>query len=633
MFACFLLLALVATVAGWRVYVIREQLLRGVHDLRVAAASFTGKPLLDVQASDFEEARRHLESAEESFRSARGELEPWQPVLELIGGDAAAVLPMADIGLHGALAGQELYDSLEPLLSWRQKLSEAARPAGQNGLREVLTLLRQAQPGLREAREHLATAISAYKRIDRASLSTDIAQMLAQVDEHAARLYELDEAIGVLIDSPDLLASLIGSGAQKSYLVLAQNNDELRPAGGFIGTYGMLVVRDGEVVAKEFDSAQSPLLNPPSEPCPSTNPSWWVQLKNPVWACWDAHWTGDYPTLARHAKWFYDHGGNQYAPVDGVVALDLTAVELLLNALGPVSVPGYEEVVTGSNLRSVAYYYRGTGGGSPHKKFVGSVFKAVIERNLAQLTPERVTALLGAMREAVAGKHLLLYFTDPNLQGYAARLGADGAIRPASGDYLYVVDTSMQGKVYNSISRQLEYYGRINLDGSVLGEATVTWTFPQEAATSDPAIVDLAENSGMMPWLRTMSRIYVPEASKWFSTDASAGLAYPTYFATEGGKLLIGRQVDVRVGETRQLRYKYQVPVAVRSEGEQSVYQLLVQKQPGTKDTPLRVRLALPRGGQLLSTAPEARVIAGDETVVEFEATLATDTTFTVIYR
>jgi hypothetical protein len=644
-----ILLILGAALATWRVLVIKGELQRGAAELNLAVAALTTKPLTQLSTADFEEGQRHLQNAEGYIRTAHQELEPWGPVLGLIGGDAAAVLPLTDVGLHGAEGGQEFYDSMKPLLTMYFKaggadsvgmpgtpgLPEVSKPPGeQRTLQEFITLLRQAQPGLRAAREELNTALSTYRLIDRGALSGEVAEMADKLDRHIPELTQLDDAASVLLDVPDLLTSLTGMDGPKSYLVLAQNNDELRPLGGFIGTFGLLTVQNGQIVDHEFGpTTDSPDLTAPTEPCPATSPSWWIQFKLPVWECWDSQWTGDFPTMAQQAKWFYDHGGNAHAPVDGIIALDQTGTEMLLNALGPVSVPDYNEVVTGSNLRARIYYYRlkgkESGQGSLHKEFLASVFQAIVEQNLVQLSAAHLSALWGALTEAVAGTHLLFYFTDPLLQKQVAQFGADGAIRPASGDYLYVMDTSLQEKVWYSINERIDYSAIINQDKSVTGQATLSWTYPLEAVATDPAISNQVQRGHATPWLLDLTRIYLPERSNWTSMNSH----YPTYFESEAGKLLVGTRVDLQAGESKQVRYDYQVPSVVQQEGDHSVYTLLVQKQPGTKAFPLGVHVTLPLGAQPLSTTPTATVSGQGVLTVDFETTLAADTTFTIGFR
>jgi hypothetical protein len=622
--------------------VLRQELKRGADELNLVATSFTTKGPLELESQDLEEGRRHLQQAEEALRAAREELAPWEQPLSLIGGDAGAVLPLTDVALNGAVAGQELYDSLKPLLDWIQALrrdgsagSALGAPGGQKKISEVISLLRRAQPGLGRAREQIKSALVAYEGLDRASLSGEIAQMVTRLDKYAPQLHALDDLAGTLIDAPDLLASLVGSEGQKTYLVLAQNNDELRPLGGFISTFGVLVVRDGELVVHEFGTTiNSPNLTPPSEPCPGASPEWWIQLKNPAWACWDAQWTGDFPTMAQQAKWFYEHGNNPYSPVDGVIALDQSGMGLLLNALGPVTVPEYDEVVTGSELRSKVYHYRlqgsETGHGSLHKEFLAAVFKAVVTQDLAALVGARAPYFIEALRDCVARKHLLFYFADPKLQAFVSKLGADGALRPTEGDYLYLVDTSLQEKVSSSISEQVEYTARIGLDDIITGEATVTLAYPQQAVASDPAISNQVKLGHATPWLLNLQRLYLPERTNWLSMQSN----YPAYFDSEAGKLLVGTRVDVRAGETARVRYTYQVPAGVLREGERAVYRLLVQKQPGTREFPLRVRVELPPNRRLLGTIPEAKITTENEAaVLEYEVTLSADLTFTVTFE
>ena len=65
----------------------------------------------------------------------------------------------------------------------------------------------------------------------------------------------------------------------------------------------------------------------------------------------DANWWPDFPTSARAVNGLYEQDTGR--KVDGVVAIDLYTLELLLRALGPVQVPGYDGTISSSNLETM----------------------------------------------------------------------------------------------------------------------------------------------------------------------------------------------------------------------------------------------------------------------------------------
>ena len=50
---------------------------------------------------------------------------------------------------------------------------------------------------------------------------------------------------------------MLGGSGPRRFLLFSQNPDEVRPTGGYIGTYGVLSTRNGHVVLDKFDSTSS----------------------------------------------------------------------------------------------------------------------------------------------------------------------------------------------------------------------------------------------------------------------------------------------------------------------------------------------------------------------------------------
>ena len=621
----------ISVLAYLKVGRIEQQIQYGRSHLNLASATITQKPLVELRLTDFEAVNDHLQQAEAWLRQAQSEIRFFVPLLDFVGGDASALPHMIDLAVNTSVAGQELYAGLEPLLA--SQLAEPDNPTVVNRLKmgqQIIEPLLASRPYLLNARDHLTEALAARNQIDRTGLSQEVIDALAEADEQLPRLYKL---VDLLATIPNQLTKLLGLQEQKVYLILSQNNDELRPTGGWIGAYGVLVVEKGEVVAYEFHSSYSPILTPPDEACPGENPAWWIQLLEPVWRCFYAQWTADFPTLARQMEWFYEQGGNTPGPVDGVIAIDLMGMETLLAALGPVELPNYGEVIDVSNMRARFYDYRARsihGEEEIHKEFLASLFEA-ITHSPSEASPEQMIALLDALVRSLKEKHLLLYFEDPDLAAWVAELGGDGAINPTTDDYLFVVDSSLIGKVYNSIEESIEYEVVINPDGTLAGQVAVSWLFPASAVETDMAIAHQFVGSEQSPIFGNMARIYIPQGSTWIGTKGNNS---PTQFAEEAGKLMLGNWVVVAPGERHQIRHYYLAPAKIEQIEDHSHYRLIVQKQPGTWAHSLTVRVILPKGAELIASTPEAGMVYEDgRAIVEFKTKLVTDQAFEVIFR
>jgi hypothetical protein len=188
-------------------------------------------------------------------------------------------------------------------------------------------------------------------------LDTLSSELVLASDDLETYYAQLQQANSILLESPELLTSALGLDGERSYLVLSQNSDELRPSGGYISTYGWLTVRNGRITNYSYYPTTQDTPNPPPAGTLSDFevPSWWIRYSEPIYAAWDGSWYADFPATASLAMQYYNAGSNPQAPVDGVLSIDIFGFEKVLAALGQVRVPGYDEVVTSDNFRELVY--------------------------------------------------------------------------------------------------------------------------------------------------------------------------------------------------------------------------------------------------------------------------------------
>jgi hypothetical protein len=418
--------------------------------------------------------------------------------------------------------------------------------------------------------------------------------------------------------APRLLDSLLGMKEPSTYLILSQNNAELRPTGGLVSSYAEVTVRRGRVV--EFKYRELPQA--PESESEIEIPSWWARLERPVWVYWDTNWTADFPTAAQQAKWFYEAGGNVDRPLDGVMAIDQVAVQMLLEVSGPVYVPSYDLEVDSENLLSLIEQYRAYHRPMLHKELLGDTAKALLEK-LSQADPRQVLAVAQAVGQALGQKHILVFFGDPGLEALIARWGWDGAINSTKDDFLFAVDANMGGtKVDTQVEKTIHYEVIIGSDYSITSKATLDYYNGSSAAE-----VGLERGwRGGTYW--DYVRLYVPEGSLLAETR---GNDYPTQIAAEGSKTSLGNLFVVPIGERAQLSYTYINSAKINRVSGRNVYHLTVQKQPGTLGNTLAITVTLPAGSRLMACHPEPNSVR--DNVVEYELALHTDQTFKLVFH
>ncbi|MFZ2882423.1 MAG: DUF4012 domain-containing protein, partial [Candidatus Moraniibacteriota bacterium] len=128
-------------------------------------------------------------------------------------------------------------------------------------------------------------------------------------------------------------------GKVKTFMLLLQNNMELRPGGGFLGQYAIIKIKDGEVTSSYFEDAN--LLDQRiSAKIPTPYPfERMMQLKN--WKFRDSNFSPDFPTNVEKAKYFYRLSGMGADNFEGVIAINSQVLNDILKITGPITVPGY----------------------------------------------------------------------------------------------------------------------------------------------------------------------------------------------------------------------------------------------------------------------------------------------------
>jgi hypothetical protein len=416
----------------------------------------------------------------------------------------------------------------------------------------------------------------------------------------------------------------------QTYLILAQNSDEIRPSGGYISTWGWMRVRSGDIQEYEYfpTTAQNPSPPPGSLASLLEIPDWWFQFERPIYTAWDGSWHADFPATAEMASWFYTNGENPYAPVDGVIGIDLVATEYIVDALIQVKVPGYNVTVNAENFREMVYEIRASDDPQlNHKEFVAAMYRQILED--WQNAPPRIRSNVNrAILQALREKHIMLYFGESSLQNSMYRLGWAGEQTPGVGyDYLMVADANIGSKSSRSVQRQMTYDVTINEDNTVNNRLSVLYNFSSTVAEQDPAV--RPEHYRELDYF-SLSQYFVPAGSAFVSSN---NLFQIQEESTDEHTIYVG-YVNVPYDQTTRVQLEYSTPNITDTVGSYSRYRLYLEKQPGTIADSGVVTVSLPPGSSVVAVDPQPSVVYElGQPVLEFRFTLRTDMWIEIIYE
>jgi len=359
----------------------------------------------------------------------------------------------------------------------------------------------------------------------------------------------------------------------------------------------------------------------------------------------DANFWPNFPTSAQKAMDLYAYGQNT-ATLDGAIAIDQEFLRLLVDATGPVPIPGSDRQINANNLIQTLRQARNIREGQEvgdwvrnRKAFLGGFALAILAKLESNFSDVDLVKLARNMASAAEDRHLSLYVRDSGLAGALAETGWDGRLPEAPpGDFVMAVDTNMgYNKANVLVERSLEYAIDLNPGAG----AVVTIHYRHAGAPhSEPCFQGVAEEYEQATDYLTLAdqcywnylRVYAPAGSQLLD---SSRLTVP------GNTLFSGRTWDATAQALREQPglatfanfmlvpqggeatafFRYSLPPNVTSSAaDGTTYRLRVQKQPGTRPEALRLAITLPAGATLVDTSLPAQIVNGQviiETMLE----------------
>jgi hypothetical protein len=577
------------------------------------------------------DAGPQLDSAQTAFARARAS---WQdvpaaslvPELRVQVERVDTLLPVVEFGLASAAAAHELARVAVPIV---------AASEGHMGNRLSVALAEQ-RTHIEAAQHALERASEAVAQIDAARLPPPLRDLVPSV---AALLPEMRVNLELALIAPDML----GVHAPRTYLLLFQNPDELRPTGGFISGVGLLTFEDGRLVSYEVGDSgiYDDLANPDIYPLPPEPLARYMNLG--VWVLRDANWSPDFPTTAAVAESLYRLTQHQH--VDGVIALTPTAFELLLSVLGPLQVEDAAAPVTAETITD--YLHAAWAPDEAINKdwwarkndYLNQLATALEARMKAGIEPTQLPALFEAVRRMLDERHLLVMSFTHQEDRVLAQQGWNGAVQPGTDDFLMVVDANVgYNKANARITQAITY--TVDLRNPDTPRARLLVQHMHQTPDPQPCEVVVVYTEGDYDTMTSgcywnYLRVLVPSGSQllgnhtppvpaaWLMTGGTDDDTI-TMRAEAGNSTGFGRLIVVPSGGSHTTSLEYQLPARiVYWEGNRLHYRLRIQKQAGREAIPLYVQVEVPPHTSLIaSSQPISEHVDG---VYVFEMALAQD--------
>lgn len=587
----------------------------GFHSFESATTAATNQSYGQA-VEDFTLAEDQFSAARERLNGVSRGLVNISKYLPGAGSEPATVDRLLLIGEHVSGAGLSVSQSAQ-LLSGVDM--NALRQNDSLGLTTVLVALHAT---LRAAQDHLSIASLATQDVDVADLPPEVQD---KVNLLLTNLPTAQTEIDSLVQAIEVALGVLGHDEPRRYLVLFQNNRELRATGGFLGSFALLDVDKG--VVKKITIPGGGIYDVAGQVSERVQAPKPLQLVNPYWNIQDANWWPDFPTSAKKVEWFWGKAGGP--SVDGVITLTPDVIENLLRLTGPIDLTEtYGMVIDANNFyETVQLQAEEKYDATNQSKKILADLTPILFNQLFSLEGQDLLGALEVLEDSLSQKDILLYSDEDILQREILSAGWGGQLASVPGDYLMVVDTNIGGgKTDGVIDETISHHVKIDHQGIVTN--TVQITRHHRSIPGDPL-------TGVNNW--DYLRLYVPQGSQLVSAQGfteppaeNVQLPDPSveidadYLAISGdvlqeeqtgmrlseefGKTVFANWLETRPGESTSVSVTYTLPFTAQTGGwfeDQWTYSLFIQKQPGSFDPYVVVSMDVPDEWQVVSASPE----------------------------
>jgi hypothetical protein len=366
-----------------------------------------------------------------------------------------------------------------------------------------------------------------------------------------------------------------------SYLVIFQNNAEMRPTGGFIGTFAVVAFADYKIKKIDFNTNIYKLDNAFTALTQVAPPDPLSKITEDKWALRDSNFDVNFPEAAADIRWFYEQESGQ--KVDGVIAINASIISDLLRLTGPVYVSKYDTTITADNFFDEMaqkiekeYFYDKPNQSENEPKTILKDIMPILADKAFDL-PKVKLAKLAA--DSMDQKQILLQSNNSQIQKAILANNWGGEIQSTNSDYLAINNANItdlkeikNGGAKTSLKiKELINYQIGEIDGQLQSNLTLTRSHTGSYIWPDGA---------NMNW----TRILVPKGSSLIKAELNGkDITDEIEINYEAGKTYFATWINTNPQTSSVLNISYKPNI------ENKNYSLLLQSQPGNLGDDLTV--------------------------------------------
>jgi hypothetical protein len=355
-------------------------------------------------------------------------------------------------------------------------------------------------------------------------------------------------------------AVLAGADKPKKYLIAVQNSAEARGTGGILGAYAIIELKKGSLKVIETGSNE-PLYGSSLEKIPIDVPDEYKRLygENPA-ILQNSNLSPHFPYGAEIWLALWEKKFDQ--TLDGVIAIDPTALSYILRSTGPITLNSGEQI-TSDNLVADTLkdaYKRFEKDNKARKQYLVDIMNATVKHlNSGDYSKLKMAQ---AIRDGIVANRILFYSTDESAQNKLSQTRLGGFMSLESNNEFRTV-------IQNIDAGKLDYY----LDRDVTIESKsceklretqvrIRVTNTLKSATGLSSYVLTRADKGKPASLIAGSHrfkvfIYGPTDAKLVSVSRENRMANLGGGSTERDRPIYVADVDLAPGASEELRANF----------------------------------------------------------------------------
>jgi len=586
-FLFYLVLIVYSLIIG---FILKKDALLAVDNVKASMTAIQNKNLDEV-SSNLQLAHQNLDKVESKYKL----LTPIRFIPPLGG--------YINDGRHGILAAQHSLDTAEiiieaikpyaDVIGFATKEGETEAQSAEDKIVFILETLDKISPQLETIGGKVALIEEEISQINPRRYPKSIAgkQIRSQLTTIQASLASTKETLANIKPLTKLLPKLLGHPKPQKYLLIFQNDAEIRGSGGFLTAYAILEANRGKITPLDSQDIYT-IDNRFGNRLPAPDPiKKYLPLVN-NWHLRDMNLSPDFTeSMDVFIPNFKDVASSTSKYFDGVIAIDTQFPVGLLQVLGKVGVANWgeyhAEIVEECNCPQVVYKMEDYATRPTHyvkqdrKGMIGPLMHSIllnVMNSPKRLWPQFIEIGLKNIKE----KHLMFYFPDDeDMQEVAESFNASGTIQDYDKDYFHLNDTNFAGAKSNLyVEQEIDQEIEVASDGTITKTVTIVYTNPQPPDDCNLESGALCLNGLLRDWVR----IYVPEGSELVEI---LGSDIDATTSKDLGKTVFEAFIELRPESKTKLIVKYTLPF----KHETGDYQMLIQKQPGAKNHQYTINL------------------------------------------